>query len=406
MTWPVGPFWETNAAVAQPNVNAGPANILLLGLTPGWVNAVSREAQSLGGIRIDAATTAEQALLRLANGAPAISHLLIENGFTDALLDELVDLTAGEAPTGAHLVVLGPGERLTHTGSAVAALFVREQSKGWLPRVLAPITPSPARSDRLSLAELHDALSGARIQTRYQPIVRIDNRAPVGLEVLARLEHPERGILPPDLFVPQIEEAGLAWPLTEAVLRRAFEDWGERRLDALGLTMAINFPLDVLLIPDALTWLEDQRKAAGIQAEALVIELTESRPVTQINRLRKAIAKLRSIGYGLAIDDVGPELRDHQALLDLKFTALKLDKDLVRESPDSPVASRFLTQTIAAARAANLTIVAEGVEDSDIWHRMASLGVDQAQGFLVARPLPANAVPLWHRDWCRRVGVL
>jgi hypothetical protein len=110
MTWPLGPFWETNAAVAQPNVNAGPANILLLGLTPGWVNAVSREAQSLGGIRIDAATTAEQALLRLANGAPAISHLLIENGFTDALLDELVDLTAGEAPTGAHLVVLGPGE--------------------------------------------------------------------------------------------------------------------------------------------------------------------------------------------------------------------------------------------------------------------------------------------------------
>lgn len=390
--------------MGQPNVNAAPANLLLLGLTPGWVTSVSREADALDDIQVNAVDTAEQALLRLAGGSQCVSHLLIENGFNDALLGELVDLTAGEAPAGAHLVVLGPGDRLTHTPSAVATSFVREQSKGWLQRVLAPITAGLARSDRLSLAELHDALSGARIQTRYQPIVRIDNRAPIGLEVLARLEHPERGILPPDLFVPQIEEAGLAWPLTEAVVRRAFDDWGNGRLDALGLTLAINFPLDVLLIPDALIWLEEQRQAAGLKAEALVIELTESRPVTQITRLRKAIAKLRSIGYGLAIDDVGPELRDHQALLDLKFTALKLDKDLVRESPDSPVASRFLTQTITAARAAHLTIIAEGVEDHDIWRRMAGLGVDQAQGFLVARPLPANAVPLWHRDWCQKLA--
>ncbi len=387
-----------------PRDHSDQPNLLLLGLSPAWIGDVSREAEALGVRRIAAASTAEEAVLRLAGGSPPVSHLLIQDSYVDALLPHLVDLTAGEAPAGISLVVLGAGERLINNRSALSMIFVREHCQGWLQRILAPAPAPVARQERLTVDELQEALSGARIQTRYQPIVRMHDSQPVGLEVLARLEHPVRGILQPDLFVPQIEDAGLAWPLTEAVIRRSFEDWGSGRLESFGLTLAINFPLDVLLIPEALVWLESQRKAAGLSAEHLVIELTESRPVTQIARLRQAIASLRGIGYGLAIDDVGPELRDHQALLDLQFTALKLDKELVRESPDSLIAARFLTQTIEAARAANLTIVAEGVEDGDIWQRMAALGVDQAQGFLVARPLPAAAVPLWHRDWCERFG--
>jgi EAL domain-containing protein (putative c-di-GMP-specific phosphodiesterase class I) len=96
-------------------------------------------------------------------------------------------------------------------------------------------------------------------------------------------------------------------------------------------------------------------------------------------------------------------VRDPKALLDLQFTALKLDKNLVRDSLSSRTAHNFLTRTIESARKADLTIIAEGVEDEAIWREMQRLGVDQAQGFLVARPLPATAVPLWHRDWCARL---
>jgi len=67
------------------------------------------------------------------------------------------------------------------------------------------------------------------------------------------------------------------------------------------------------------------------------------------------------------------------------------------------IANEFLSKTIASARAANLIIVAEGVEDADIWRRMLRLGVDQAQGFLIARPLPVSAVALWHKNWCARL---
>lgn len=381
-----------------------PQNIVLLTGCSNWKDDVCGQARALGLAPIHAADSAREAVTMLAAGS--VSHLLLELDSAGDLLPELVDMTAGQK-AGVALVVLGAPDRLPRHPSAEAMTFVPTSTQGWLQRVLAPTSKSsgPRGNDaQLSVQELRDALFDARIQTRYQPIVRLDNGLPVGLEVLARLEHPQRGILQPDLFVPQIEAAGLAWPLTEAVITRAFADWGDGNLGSFGLTLAINFPLDVLIIPEALTWLETHRRRAGLPAERIVIELTESRPVTELARLRHAISTLRGIGYGLAIDDVGPELRDHQALLDLQFTVLKLDKNLVRESLDSASADAFLMRTITTARAANLTIIAEGVEDEDIWRRMQHLGVDQAQGFLVARPLPAAAVPLWHSDWCSRLG--
>ena len=313
---------------------------------------------------IHTVNTPEEVMTLLAGGFPPVSHLLLQPGSAGDLLPELVDMTTGQR-TGIALVVLGEPAPLPDHPSAAAMTFVPAPTQGWLMRVLADggaERNNISSDDGPTVQELKDALADARIQTRYQPIVRLDNGQPVGLEVLARMEHPRHGILQPDLFVPQIEDAGLAWPLTQAVITCAFADWGDGKLGSFGLTMALNFPLDVLLIPEALTWLEERRRMAGLPAERLMIELTESRPVSELNRLRHAISTLRGLGYHLAIDDVGPELRDHQALLDLQFTALKLDKELVRESPDSPAAAAFLTRTIASARAANLTIIAEGVK--------------------------------------------
>ncbi len=252
------------------------------------------------------------------------------------------------------------------------------------------------------LQELREALAGARLRTCYQPIVRIADRKPVTLEVLARLDHPVRGLVAPDLFVPQYEAAGLAWPMTEAVVRRSFAEWTSAGLDRLGLGLALNFPLDGLLIPQALRWLDEQRQEAGIAATSITIELTESRPVTRLAELRAATTRLRRAGYGLSIDDVGPNVRDHRELLKLPFSALKLDKDVVQDSPRFPEARRFLDTAITAARAAGMTVVAEGVSDGALWNRMAELSIDHAQGFLVGRPMPAAAVAEWHAEWCGR----
>jgi EAL domain-containing protein (putative c-di-GMP-specific phosphodiesterase class I) len=251
----------------------------------------------------------------------------------------------------------------------------------------------------LENADLHRALAESRVGALYQPIVHMENGLPVGLETLARLEDPDYGTLEADHFIPQIEDAGLAWPLTEAVVRQAFMDWGGGRLRRLGLTLALNVPLDVLLIPATMDWLETHRREAGLAPDEIVIELTESRPVDDFPALGAVIAALHRTGYGLAIDDVGPAVPDYEALLRLEFSALKLDKHLVQESGYHPAALEHLKRVIGAAGVAGLVVVAEGVENATTWDRLRRLGAHQAQGFFVARPLPASGIAAWHQDW-------
>ncbi len=253
---------------------------------------------------------------------------------------------------------------------------------------------------RLPPGELRAALSGAMIEARYQPIVCLADRAPVGLEALARLNHPTRGRMLPHRFVPQMEDAGLAQLLTQRIASRAFIDMaGALAPHRLGVTL--NFPLDVLLVPDALAMLDEQRRLAAIDADRVVIELTESRPVEDLAALRGATERLRQLGYGVAIDDVSPDVPQLDALLELPFSALKLDKTMVHRL-DEAEPRAFVGRVIAAATARGLTIIAEGVESAAVWHRLHGLGVDHAQGFLVARAMQVDDVPGWLVRWAKR----
>jgi EAL domain-containing protein (putative c-di-GMP-specific phosphodiesterase class I) len=254
----------------------------------------------------------------------------------------------------------------------------------------------------LDVTELRLALAGGQVRTMYQPIVRVSDRCPVGLEVLARLADPVRGLLEPDQFVAGMEVAGLGRALFEAVIEAAFADWHGGGLGRLGVSLAINLPLDVLIEPGARDWLEGARARHGVPAERIVIELTESQPLLSMPELAVAAAALRALGYGLAIDDVGPDIRDHGPLLDLPFTVLKLDRALVQATGEG-TAPDFLRGVMVAARAAGLVVVAEGVEDEATWAAMAAHGVDHVQGYLVSRPLTAAGTVAWHAGRC--VGV-
>ena len=247
--------------------------------------------------------------------------------------------------------------------------------------------------------DLRDALAGAMIETHYQPIVAMADGMPVALEALARLKHPKLGILSPGHFVPQMEDAGLAAALTELVSHQAFTDMNSAHLLGHGLRVAINFPLDVILATEALTRLEEQRLAAGIAADAIIIELTESRPVEDLVTLRHSLEWLRARGYGIAIDDVGPAVPMLSSLLELPFTCLKLDMALVLRVETDPAIACFLRNTVRQAAAHGLTVVGEGVETPALWHRMKNKGVAAAQGFLIGRPMRVEQIPAWLESW-------
>lgn len=337
---------------------------------------------------------ARDALARLARISPHYSHLLVEAKDADGLLQELADLAREIADPDTNMLMLGaagaarPDIRVIAAADACA---VREALMTTLPRHRA--------ETGIGVPELRAALDGAMIETRYQPLIRMSDRRPIGLEALARLKHPVAGTLLPDQFVPQIETAGLAGRLTEQVAARVLTDMTLAALGGTGLRMSVNFPLDVLLLPAALDRLEEQRAAAGVPASRIIIELTETQPVDDVGALRRCLEHLRRLGYGTAIDDVGPAIPRLAPLLDLPFTSLKLDKDQVRQVIDRPRIRAFLAATISQAKQHGLAVVAEGVENEEIWAAMLALGADEAQGYLVSRPLPVAAVPIWLDAW-------
>jgi EAL domain-containing protein (putative c-di-GMP-specific phosphodiesterase class I) len=369
-------------------------NLLLVAHDRHWSAAVADAATDLG-IGDVAACDARSALARLSGCRDHYSHLLVQPESADGLLAALVDVTSRPAGSDTATLVLGGGAAPL-SGVGVIAAPDRRSVRA----ALSSFPRSQAPQDGAMLpSELREALTGAMIENRYQPIVSLADGKPFALEALARLNHPVYGTLPPESFVPEMEAAGLASELTEIVSSQAFADMTGPFLSQLGLRVTVNFPLNVLLTRASLDRLEAQRVEAGIPADRIVVELTESRPADDVPTLRAALDWLRSRGYKVAIDDVGPAVPRLTPLLDLPFTGIKLDMGMVQQVETNEDVRTFLARSIDRAHARGMAVVAEGVETIELWRAMKALGVDAVQGFLVARPLPPAAVPIWLTAW-------
>jgi EAL domain-containing protein (putative c-di-GMP-specific phosphodiesterase class I) len=250
-------------------------------------------------------------------------------------------------------------------------------------------------------------LAGSTIETCYQPIVRIADRAPLAVEALARLSHPERGMLKPEHFLQQMEDAGRGRELAELMFARALADLQAAWPDPAGshaLAVSVNVPLDALLAPGCLDQLARMRSQAGWPVGRIHIELTESRPVTDLPGLRAVLERARAFGFGVALDDCSPAMPSVAGLLELPFSTVKFDHVLIAASlADGPEAA-FVAATIQTAHGRGMTVTAEGVEDEATWDRLRALGADAAQGFLIAEPLPHAEIEPWRRRWVGDAG--
>jgi len=210
----------TNTDCAHPSLSAARSdaahNLLLVCSDPDWSRAVHHAATAGTVQNCDA----RAALVRLARTVPGYSHLLLQDRCDDGLFDALFQLSSEAAGSETEMLLLGGSDlrqpplnviRTASSRSVQEALMVGPRQRG-------------APGVELNLAELREALDHGMISARYQPIVRITDRQPVALEVLARLDHPVQGTVLPDRFIPQIEDGGLAARLTEIVVARAFAD--------------------------------------------------------------------------------------------------------------------------------------------------------------------------------------
>jgi EAL domain-containing protein (putative c-di-GMP-specific phosphodiesterase class I) len=267
-----------------------------------------------------------------------------------------------------------------------------------------------AALDRLQLrAELQRAVRDGGVTLVYQPIVRVQDGEIAGVEALARWEHPARGVIPPDEFIPLAEQTGLIVPLGRALLREAC-------LQAAALhaacprrvlpTMSVNLSARQLQSPELVADVGRALLEARIPAASLVLELTESAMMEDLDLATRRLEELRDLGVSLAIDDFGRGYSSLNYIRRFPVDVLKIDRSFIADIAHGPAETKALIAAIMQLAAAlSLKTVAEGIEDDDQLARLRELGCDLAQGYHLFRPMPgAQVEALLARAAARPVG--
>ena len=252
--------------------------------------------------------------------------------------------------------------------------------------------------DRLTLlTELRRAIDRGQLVLHYQPKVDLRTGEIHGVEALVRWKHPERGMVPPDEFIPPAQKTGVIGPLTMFVLDEALRQCRNWALQGLELCVAVNLSTRNLLdvhLPDTVGELLSRWE---VPPSLLGLEITESTILADPIRAMQILSRLDEMGVRLAIDDFGTGYSSLAYLKRLPVDELKIDKSFILGMEESENDAVIVRSTIDLGRNLGLRVVAEGVETSTAWNRLASLGCDIAQGYYLSRPIPAGELTEWVR---------
>ena len=249
---------------------------------------------------------------------------------------------------------------------------------------------------RLSLVgELRKAIDEHELVLYYQPKALLENGSVRSVEALIRWFHPERGLIPPDQFIPQTQETGLMKPLTMYVLDEALRQakvWLDEGTDlAVSVNLATRNLIDVAFPDDVAAALA----AAGVPASRLELEITESTMLDDPFRTKVVLDKLHAMGIRLSIDDFGTGYSSLAYLRQLPVDEIKIDRSFVLNMHESEDDAVIVRSTIDLGRNLGLHVVAEGVETEAHWQQLTELGCELAQGYFLSKPVPADELKVW-----------
>jgi diguanylate cyclase len=273
---------------------------------------------------------------------------------------------------------------------ADVALYVAKGAGKDNVREYAPELLTSCRTDVLALAsDLAEAIATGRLGVAFQPIVESATGRPVAVEALARWTHPLRGAVPPETFIPIAEQTGLVRPLTAAVLDaalRASADW-RRHPHLADVPVSVNFYPFALGDPELLGELLAAVAAHQLPPSALIIEITESAPLTDLPGAVAAVTALRAAGFHVAIDDFGAGSTSMADLHRLPADFVKIDRGLLTHH--ALVANGLVATIISVTRALGRRVIVEGVETAEQAAALHALGADAQQGYHHGRPVQA-----------------
>jgi len=240
--------------------------------------------------------------------------------------------------------------------------------------------------------DLHRAIERGELRVHYQPLVELPSRRVVAVEALVRWEHPERGLLVPDQFVPLAEETGQIVALGDWVLREACAQHGRWRAKGGAPQLSVNLSARQLQQPGLVDDVRDALADAEMSPGDLCLEITESVVVQERGSAIAALGALRAHGVGIAIDDFGTGYSSLRLLKDLPADLLKIDRSFVAGLGSNPQDTPIVKTVLELAAALGLDAVAEGVETPAQLAELEAAGCRFAQGFHFARPMPAGEV--------------
>jgi diguanylate cyclase (GGDEF)-like protein len=268
------------------------------------------------------------------------------------------------------------------TGGAAYAFFEAHMASG-------------VRDQMDLLRDLRNALAGGQLTLFYQPKVHAPSGEITGAEALMRWNHPQRGLVSPEVFIPIAERFGLIGTLGGWMIEEACRQIRAWRDEGLRMRVAINLSVHQLRQVDLPERIEEALNRWSVNPRLLTCEITETVAMEDIQATQKIFQRLSAVGVHISIDDFGTGYSSLAYLRKLPAEELKIDRSFVNDLATSPDARAVVDAVVKLAQALGLKLVAEGVETEEQHHILRGLGCDELQGYLFARPMSAAALGLW-----------
>ena len=250
--------------------------------------------------------------------------------------------------------------------------------------------------DRFSLAqELRHALQAGDVKMHYQPIVDLGTATIVGFEALMRWDHPEQGLIPPNVFIPLAEQSDLimevgALAMREAVLEAA--SWVASGEHGRSPYVAVNLSVRQMRDPGLVSMIEEALAFSGLSPQRLVVEITESVALFDERETLNTLSYFDRVGIGVALDDFGTGYSSLSYIARLLPKVIKIDRSFVNPAKESRNSVALLEAIISMGRNLNITVLAEGIETDEQYRQLRDLGCQLGQGYLFSAAVPALEV--------------